>query len=516
MSHNITVDDIEDIPCSDANSPILTEYHITVPALHDGLIQGADHHERRLLDFLKATPSVEWLKDINLCSPLENFKLPSIGIHRYLHVHFIRRIDWSSLFTICKNHLKHPLNIALLIWLLCVAASGAMLGLLLLGFLNKAFPSKGLRNHWIEIDNQILNALFTLMSIYQHPSLIHHLFLLCRWRPLDVAELRKVYCKSGAHRPNERAHISFVVALLHITCISQYVECSLYWGYPSRSRSEYADTFFFILGVTAPVVAGVHTVYSPLGRDDGDAVSCEETKHPYTTEVESAEARTVVGNPMWAGELLDCSEDPTACYLSFLCTFCVFGWNMERLGLGNMYVHTVMFLLLCVAPFWVFNITALNIHDYVLSDVFGAVGAVLCFFGLLYGGFWRIQMRKRLGLPRSRWCCGSASLTDYVQWLFCWPCALAQEVRTANLYNMEDGSFYGKLMDGGDSECGPVAVAATEVPISFGVREGNSIVVKLTVDDEMIPPVQPVVESGRQRQADDEEIVENGSIQLKS
>lgn len=517
MSLNITDDDIEDIPCPDANSPVLTEYHITVPALHDGLIiQGADHHERRLLDFLKATASVEWLKDINLCYPLGNFKLPSIGIHRYIHVHFIRRIDWSSLFTICKNHLKHPMNIALLIWLLCVAASGAMLGLLLLGFLNKAFPSKGLRHHWIEIDNQILNALFTLMSIYQHPSLIHHLFHLCRWRSEDAAELRKIYCKNGTRRPNERAHISFVVALLHITCISQYVDCSLYWGYPSRSRSEFADNFFFILGVAAPVVAGVYTVYSPLGKDIDDAAFCEETKHPYTIEIQSPGVRTVVGNPMWAGELLDCSEDPTACYLSFLCTFCVFGWNMERLGLGNMYVHTVTFLLLCVAPFWVFNITALNIHDYVISDAFGAVGIILCFFGLLYGGFWRIQMRKKLGLPKSRWCCGSASLTDYVQWLFCWPCALAQEVRTANLYNMEDGSFYGKLLDGGDAEHGPVSMAGVEVSVSFGVREGNDGVVILPADDKMIPPVQPVVESGRQKQPDDAGIVANGSIQLKS
>lgn len=125
-------------------------------------------------------------------------------------------------------------------------------------------------------------------------------------------------------------------------------------------------------------------------------------------------------------------------------------------------------------------------------------------------------MRKKLGLPRSRWCCGSASLTDYVQWLFCWPCALAQEVRTANLYNVEDGSFYGKLVDGGDPESGPASMVAPEVPVSFGVREGNHVVVKLAMEGEMIQPVQPVVESGRQRQAGDEEIVANGSSQLKS
>lgn len=495
MVQNVTEVDIENIACSAPNSPILTEYHVSVPALHDGLMQGTVHHERRLLDFLKATPSVQWLKSINLCSPLTNFQLPSTGVRRHLHIHFIRRVNWNSVCTICKNCLKHPLNIALLIWLLCVAASGAMLILLLLGLLNKTFPSKPLRHHWIEIDNQILNALFTLMSIYQHPNLIHHLVLLCRWLPEDVAELRKVYCKNVAHRPNERAHISFVVALLHVTCISQYIVCSLYWGYPSRSRSEFADNFFFILGIATPVVAGMYTVYGPLGRDV-DAASYEETKRPYTIEIELPESRTVVSDPVWAGGLFDCSEDPAACYLSLLCTFCVFGWNMERLGFGNMYVHTAMFLLLCVAPFWVFNITALNIHDYDLGDAVGAAGIVLCFFGLLYGGFWRIQMRKRFVLPGSRWCCGSASLTDYAQWLFCWPCALAQEVRTGNLYDVEDGSFYEKLTDGGDVEAGSGSTVATEVPVSTGVQKKNGVGVKLAVDGELIPPVQPVIESG--------------------
>ncbi|KAF8716878.1 hypothetical protein HU200_025978 [Digitaria exilis] len=279
--------------------------------------------------------------------------------------------------------------------------------------MDDAFPSKYLRNQWIEIDNQILNALFTLLSIYEHPKLIHHTVLLYMWKPEDAVELRKYYCKNVARRPNERAHISFVVALLHITCISQYADCILYWAYPSKSRSEFADNFFFVLGIVAPVLAGVYAGYSPLGRDY-DAVTDEETEELDAVLVESSETRTVVTNPAWAGGLFDCREDPTACYLSFLFTFCVFGWNMERLGFGNMYVHTVTFLLLCVTPFWLFNITAMNIHNYILGDFIGAAGIILCFFGLLYGGFWRIQMRKTFGLPRnrSRWFCRSASLTD--------------------------------------------------------------------------------------------------------
>ncbi|KAJ1286017.1 hypothetical protein BS78_03G321700 [Paspalum vaginatum] len=514
MAPNTTEDDIEDVPCSGPNSPMLTGYHITAPILDDGPVQGAANHERRLLDFLKATPSVQWLKKINLCSPLINFRLPSTSVHSNLHVHFIRTINWSSVFTLCKKWLKHPMNIALLIWLLCVGAAGAMLILLMLGLLNDAFPSMSLRNQWIEIDNQILNALFTLLSIYEHPNIIHHTVLLCRWQPEDAGELRKVYCKNGVRRPNERAHISFVVVLLHITCICQYADCYLYWGYPSISRSEFADNFFFILGIAAPVFAGVYTVYSPLGRDN-DALSDEEAKEPDMVLVESPETRTVVSDPAWAGGLFDCGEDPTACYLSFLCTFCVFSWNMERLGFGNMYLHTVIFLLLCVAPFWVFNITAMNIHDYVLGDFIGAAGIVLCFLGLLYGGFWRIQMRKTFGLPRSRWCFGSASLTDYAQWLCCWPCALAQEVRTGNLYDAKDGNFYEKLMDGDDVESGPGSTATAELPVSMGIEEENGILVKILLDGEMIPPTQPVIECGG-REGIESEDMPNVSIQLKS
>ncbi|KAL6853590.1 hypothetical protein ACP4OV_019619 [Aristida adscensionis] len=511
MVENITEDDIEHVPCSDPSSPILTEYSITVPTLHDESMHGTAP-QRRLLDLLKATPSVQWLKKINICSPLINFQLPSTGAHRYLHVHFIRRIEWSSVFTICKKWLKHPVNVALLIWLLCVAVSGAMLILLLLGLLNSVFPSKFLRNHWIEIDNQILNALFTLMSIYEHPKLIHQVVLLCRWQPEDKAELRKVYCKNEMRRPNERAHISFVVALLHITCIAQYLDCGLYWIYPSGSRSEFADNFYFILGITAPVIAGVYTLYSPLGRDI-DAVS-DENEQLDAIQDELPETRTAISNPAWAGELFDCSEDPTACYLSFLCTFCVFGWNMERLGFGNMYLHTIMFLLLCIAPFWVFNMTALTLHNYVLGDLFGFAGIVLCFCGLLYGGFWRIQMRKTFGLPRSRWFCGSASLTDYIQWLFCWPCALAQEVRTGNLYDVKNGNFYEKLLKV-DVESGSGSTAATDFPVSMAVEEENSTSFKPVVDGEMIPPTQPVIKCG-EREGTGGECVANGSTQLKS
>ena len=78
----------------------------------------------------------------------------------------------------------------------------------------------------------------------------------------------------------------------------------------------------------------------------------------------------------WSGGVFDCCDDGTVCALSATCTFCVFGWNMERLGFGNMYVHAFTFILLCIAPFLIFSVTALNIHDQDVRDTVVAVGVL--------------------------------------------------------------------------------------------------------------------------------------------
>lgn len=144
--------------------------------------------EERLL-----VQSGTWLKNLKLPSAFNFFHRtldrreeisisvpsPVAGVRR--HLQFFRRINWASFLRAGKDWLKNPVHIALLLWLLCVGASAAMLGGLLLGLLNRVFPTKSLRNHWIEINNQVLNALFTLMSLYQHPNLFHHLVMLCRY-----------------------------------------------------------------------------------------------------------------------------------------------------------------------------------------------------------------------------------------------------------------------------------------------------------------------------------------------
>lgn len=443
---------------------------------------------RQFLDFLKSSVSrvlsifrrtVDEREEISVSVPSR------VSFRQRFHAHFIRRINLRSLVNIFKDWIKHPMNVALLVWLTCVAISATMLGLLLLGLLNKAFPTKQSRNRWIEINNQVLNALFTLMSLYQHPNIFHHLVLLCRWRSDDIIELRKIYCKDGAYRHHEWAHMMFVVLLLHITCFAQYVLCGLYWGYSSKFRPPFVENLSFTLGTIAPIIAGLYTIYSPLGRELSPDTEQE------LQEVKVSNTGRVVSKPEWNGGLFDCGNDRTAGILSFFCTFCVFGWNMERLGFGNMYVHMVTFFLLCVAPFWIFSISALNISNDVIRDVVGVSGLVLCVCGLLYGGFWRIQMRKRFRLPGNSLCCKSDSMTDYIQWMFCWACSLAQEVRTVNFYDVEDDSFHRKYVDTDGESC-------TFLEMDADCNgQGDKYVVVEQSDSSlvMMPPIQASIQS---------------------
>ncbi|KAJ6841753.1 uncharacterized protein M6B38_305155 [Iris pallida] len=463
----------------------------------------------RLLDFLKARPSRDWLGKLRLSSPLAVFRrtvtrreevslsVPSpAGLRRGFHVRFFRKIDWPSVLNICREWLSHPLNIGLLVWLLLIVVVAAFLVLLLLGALNHAIRSKQARSGWVETCNQTLNALFTLMSLYQHPTLLHHLFMLCRWSSEDVAALRKIYCRNGAYRPHEWAHMMVVAVLIQIAFLSQYALCAVYWLYPSARRPEYLEDIFGGTGLLAPVAAGVYTLYGPLGREP--SCPCSDEEPNYKDVGRSDTKRVVVSRPEWAGGLFDCRDDATVGGLSFFCTCCVFGWNMERLGFGNMYVHIVTFVLLCFAPFWIFSTTALKVGNAAVGEAMWASGVVLCALGLLYGGFWRTQMRRKFGLPGNPLCCGSPALTDYFQWMFCWSCSLAQEVRTGNFYDVEDDGLYRKLLDSDEEESqttdgergsSPAAAVGSDcdepvLPVSTASADSGVA---------LIPPVQPLI-----------------------
>ncbi|PKU86556.1 hypothetical protein MA16_Dca020002 [Dendrobium catenatum] len=374
------------------------------------------------------------------------------------HIPFISKINFRSLWNSLKKWIKRPKHIALFIWSLFVASGLIILALLMTGILNKAIPSNNRRKHWSEIINQVLNALFTIIAIYEHPKFFLELILLLRWRDGDEIELKKVYAKNGVSKPNERKHMMIVVILLHITCFAQYVLCGLYWFYTSTTRPNWALNLSIGIGTAAPIIVVLYTRYGPLYRTN--------------------------------------EEDEEIVFLAFPCTFYVFGWNMERLGFGNKFVHIIKFKLVCISPFLIFYITFLKVIDDKIKLILVIIGGILCVFGSFYGGFWRTKMRKKFKLHGYSFCCGSSTITDYIQWLFCWSCSLAQEVRTANFYDIEKDGFYEKVIKDGQK---PVLIL---VPLE---SEGNKSILRdcecsyqknilfVLPNKVMGPPLSPII-----------------------
>ncbi|XP_057971975.1 uncharacterized protein LOC131160370 [Malania oleifera] len=408
-----------------------------------------------------AFPSSEFQLTAGVRDEVPSF-VPS-STNKGIREHFSRvlphKIDWASLRKMGKEWIANPFNIALLLWTSCVAVSGAILFLVMTGMLNGVLPKKSQRDAWFEVNNQILNALFTLICLYQHPKRFHHLVLLCRWQPKDISTLRKLYCKNGTYKPHEWTHMMIVVALLHVNCFAQYALCSLNLGYKRSERPIIGVGICLSVAIATPAIAGVYSIVSPLGQEYDFEMDKEAQDQILTTNAgqpcamekrfsfaSGNEHRFVENSPVWRGGLLDFWDDISPAYLSLFCGFCVFGWNMERLGLGNMYVHIATFLLFCTAPFWIFNLAAMNIDNETVREALGVTGVVLCVFGLLYGGFWRIQMRKRFNLPANDLFFGKPAVADCAQWLFCCWCSLAQEVRTADFYDIVEDKFYRKQM----------------------------------------------------------------------
>jgi len=387
-------------------------------------------------------------------------------------------VKWEELKEHTKVWLQNPKNLALLVWVIAVAVAGAILFMVMVGMLNAVIPKKSNRDTWFEVSNQILNALFTLMVLYVHPTRILHTVYLIRWQPKDIIKLRQVYCKGGLRKPNEWVHMLVVVLLLQLNCFAQYALCGLNWGYRRANRPAFAVGITLATSFGAAAAAGIYNSVSPLGKDFEEHIGDDEVQQKVNLEDNEIEADRIergepkvqpsifhlrhnykllekrmsfaskegrfVEHPEWEGGLFDCYEEPTITLFSAACLPCVLGWNLDRMGFGNRYVHVVTFLLLCAAPFLVFDLAAINVNNGYVRHSLGATGIVLCVFGLLYGGFWRIRMRERYNLPPNKWCCGQPGMTDCTQWLFCGFCSLCQEVRTAEAYDIKDDKFYAK------------------------------------------------------------------------
>jgi hypothetical protein len=122
---------------------------------------------------------------------------PLHGLKDGVKVPFVGEIRWVFLKEAGKEWLRNPKNLALLIWGIAVAVSGAILFLVMVGLLNRALPKKSQRDAWFEVNNQILNALFTMMCLYQHPQRCYHLSLLIDGNQRTLSILERSTAKMG-------------------------------------------------------------------------------------------------------------------------------------------------------------------------------------------------------------------------------------------------------------------------------------------------------------------------------
>ena len=177
-----------------------------------------------------------------------------------------RKINWASLRQKFKQWIRHPLNMVIFVGFIVLFTSGVAHLLLSTGMLDGVFPRKSQRDSMVEVMNQTINAIFTLVCLCQHPKWFYHLFLLCRWRSEDILKLREVYCKEGTKKPNERKHILVIVLLCHVNCFAQYAYAVLSVGFASYTRPALAAGPCLYVAISTGIIAGMYGRCGPLGK----------------------------------------------------------------------------------------------------------------------------------------------------------------------------------------------------------------------------------------------------------
>lgn len=180
-----------------------------------------------------------------------------------------------------------------------------------------------------------------------------------------------------------------VVLLLHLNCFAQYALCGLNLGFRRSERPPVGVGICVSFAIAAPAAAGLYTILSPLGKEYGDVENPVDSKVSLERRYSFA-SRDDESDLEWRGGVLDIWEDIKVSYLSLLCTFCVFGWNMERIGFGNMYVHIATLFssvwLLSLYSTWLLSTSTTRWLEKGLV-IWGSCFACLVCYTVGFGGF---------------------------------------------------------------------------------------------------------------------------------
>ncbi|CAI8602992.1 unnamed protein product [Vicia faba] len=273
------------------------------------------------------------------------------------------------------------------------------------------------------------------------------------WRTNDISTLRMIYCKNGTSKPHEWRHMMVVVILLHVNCFAQYALCGLNLGYTRSQRPTVGVGITILVAIATPTIAGFYIILSPLGKDydcEKDEESQDqitkpfEKKYAFASKDQQGEVIELENRPNWSGGILEIWHDISVSFLSLFCIFSVFGWNLERLGFGNIYWNHPLFLWFTL---W-----------WLLEDTNEKEVQFSCIRFL----FWK------------------PSVSDCTLWLCCCWCSLAQETRTGNNYDILEDKLCLKEID----TCDQVStsnldredvVVSTKSDTSFTLESGKDV-----------------------------------------
>ncbi|GAV67419.1 PLAC8 domain-containing protein [Cephalotus follicularis] len=142
---------------------------------------------------------------------------------------------------------------------------------------------------------------------------------------------------------------------------------------------------------------------------------------------------------MWEGHVIDFFDDRRLAIESACCPCYRFGKNMRRGGFGPCFIQGTVYLILVVS-------VLLNIGVFVVTKrhCFLYLGVAFTISIGAYLGFFRGQIKKKFNIRDS-----DSLWNDCFHHLICPCCTLAQESRTLEMNNVQDGTWHGR----GDSIC---------------------------------------------------------------
>jgi hypothetical protein len=164
---------------------------------------------------------------------------------------------------------KYTKIILIVIYALNIVAWGGMLFLVLVGGANQTMSDDQTRKIWIEIDSQILNALFCVTGIGLIP-----------WRVRDICEFYIVkYRHKVLHRHSYTSNFVWIQIVLWTfiaNSLFQIGMAAFMWSFNMYTRPSWAVGMFVGLGCVSGATAGL--IQFILGRKTKKKTKMEEAQ----------------------------------------------------------------------------------------------------------------------------------------------------------------------------------------------------------------------------------------------